>query len=422
MSERLQQPIPFALRRRLSLLMFLQYAPAGAVLPMLSLHLEALDFTPREVGLSYATQSLASLVAPIVAGQIADRWVPSQLCVAVCSFISAGFIWLFASLTDFPSVFLTGLAFWAFMVPVLTLGTSLCFHQLAASGSEFGPVRLWGTVGWVAAVWVLSYWFDEPAWTEPLRAWLRPDDRHSHYSDMFRLAAVLSVVLGCYSLTLPHTPPAHKGGVWLAPLGALRLLRLPAFAVYLGIVLGIVITIPFSTQVTPLLLQYLGLPRPWLCRTLTIAQSSEILFLGLLPVMLSRIGTQRTMLIGLVGWTVALVIQMMGAPIGFVIGSLSLNGLCIGCFLVAGQVFINRHTAGDIRASTQALFTITTGLGNLIGNVLVGEVRYLVQEQFAATFAVAAVMAVILTGLFFAGFSEEKTGQPIVVEPETRTP
>jgi len=392
----------------LALLMFLQYAPAGAVLPLLTLHLEHyLKFEPVQTGWTCATQSLASLVAPLVAGQVADRWVPTQVCLTVCSFLAAGFVWFLPDLHSFPAVFLFSLGFWLFMVPVLTLGTSLCFHHLTAFGSDFGPVRLWGTVGWVATVWMLSWWFDEPAWLAPVRAWLRPDDLHSRLPDMFRLAGVLAFVLGLYSLTLPHTPPAHKGGAWLAPLGAWRLARQRSFAIYLAITLGLVVTIPFSSQVTPLLLKYLGLPQPWLCRTLTIAQGSEILLLALLPWLLSRFGMHSTMLLGLSGWTLALTTLMVGWPLALIIGSLSLNGLCIGCFLVAGQVFINRKAPRDIRASAQALFTLVTGMGNLIGNVAVGGVRRLVAEEFAPTFAVAACLALVLTGLFFLGFAED---------------
>ena len=66
-------------------------------------------------------------------------------------------------------------------------------------------------------------------------------------------------------------------------LAALTLLRHRAFAVYTVSALMLCVTLPFSGQVAPLLLKHLGVPRPVLCLTLTIAQSIEIVALGLLP-------------------------------------------------------------------------------------------------------------------------------------------
>jgi hypothetical protein len=207
------------------------------------------------------------------------------------------------------------------------------------------------------------------------------------------------------------------------------------------------VTIPFSSQVTPLLLQHLGMPLPWLTRSLTIAQSTEILALGLLPMLLLRLGTRGTMRLGLAAWTLALILLMVGQPLGLVLGSLTLNGLCICCYLVAGQVFINRQATGDIRASAQGLFSFINGIGLLSGNLLVGVVRALVNyppevvvirdgaegvqayfnglgqapvilvagigqamasENFAPTFAVAAGIGLILTGVFLFGFADDE--------------
>jgi len=425
---------PSVLRWRLCLLMFLQYAPAGAVLPMFTRHLKELQFTPVEIGLACATQSLAGLLATSLAGQLADRWVASERCLAAFSFGSSLLLWLLADLTTFPAVFAITLAFWLLMVPAFTLGTSLCFHHLAAAGCGFGPIRMWGTIGWVVAVWLLSFWLENPAGLSWLRDWLKPDGPETRLidvllidglndpvaldwlrawfrpqaqlSDKFRLAAVLSLILAAYSLTLPHTPPSRGGSSWLAPLAALTLVGRRDFAVYLAITLGIVVTIPFSSQLTPLLLNRLGLPDSWLARTLTIAQSTEIIVLAVLPWIMDRLGDRWTMIVGLVGWVIGLIALTIGSPLALVAGSLTMNGLCIGCYLVAGQVFINRHAPADIRASAQGVFAITTGVGNLIGNVLVGRVHFWANEEFAPTFAVGAILAAALTCVFLIGFRE----------------
>src|SRR5947208_3185356 len=94
------------LRWRLSLFMFLLYAPGGAVLPLFSLRLrDDLHFLPMEMGWTFAAQPLAALLAPLLAGQIADRWFACDRCVAVCAFASGGAVWLLADVHTFPAVF-----------------------------------------------------------------------------------------------------------------------------------------------------------------------------------------------------------------------------------------------------------------------------------------------------------------------------
>ena len=386
---------PSRLRFRLSLLMFLQYAPSGAIVPLFSLRLEELGFTALQVGWGCAGLALASLIAPLVAGQVADRWVSSERCIALCAAVAGVLLWLLASLRTFPEVMSVTLAYWMVMVPALTLSIALCFAHLSNPEQQYGPVRLWGTVGWVVPIWGLAGWF----------ALLGPD---GDLADMFRVAAVLSWTYAAYALTLPHTPPARRGASWLAPLAALTLLRRRGFAVYTVSALTLCVTLPFSGQVAPLLLKHLGVPRPLLCLTLTIAQSMEVVALGLLPMILLRLGMRGTMVLGLSAWVVALTLLMIGSPLGLVMGSLTLNGVNICCFLVAGQVFVNRLARGSIRASAQGLLTFINGVGLLIGNVLTGVVRRAVDEEFPPTFAVAAVIAVVLTVGFALGFPGEQ--------------
>ena len=122
--------------------------------------------------------------------------------------------------------------------------------------------------------------------------------------------------------------------------------------------MGVCISLPFTTQVTPLLLADLGIPRPWLSPTLTLGQSTEIVSLALLPMLLLRLGVRRTMLLGLAAWALLLSLLTLGEPVWLVVTSLSLNGLCICCFIVAGQVFANGRAAADVRVSVQALLNV----------------------------------------------------------------
>lgn len=411
------------MRTRLSVLMFLMYAAPGAWWPLLTLHLEALRFSYEEIALCYAAGAMAQLFAPLVAGQVADRWLPAQHCAAVCAAVGAAILWFLPALDDFPTVFWACLGFWAVMVPALTLGVSICFAHLPDPPRHYGGCRMWGTIGWAVAGLALWCWlqnFGELAW---LREWLRPADPRARLDDAFRLGCLLALVLAAYNLMLPHTPPTRRqpgnpGAVaWLAPLAALRLMRDRAFMVYCVCALGVCATLPFSIQVTPRLLVDLGVAVEDVPSRLPIAQTAEIVSLGLLPVILLRLGVRGTMLLGLGSWCVAMSVQAFAPSLELVTASLALNGLCICCFLVAGQVYVNGRARGDVRASSQALLSFINGLGLLGGSLLVGAVRAGFAGATGPTFATAAGVAFVSLLIFLLGFPSEPSAAAVPPVP-----
>src|SRR5262245_23641358 len=356
--------------------MFLLYAPLGALIPFFTAHLENdLGFSSFDIGMAAAAQAIGSLVAPLLAGQIADRWVSPERCLWFCASLAGTLLWILASATAAPGVFALSVAFWLAMAPVLSLGTAVVFIHLTSPEWQFGRVRLWGTVGWAVQGWVLGLWFSQPEWlVGPLRnLGLLPGSLS--YAAAFRLGSILSFVLGLFALTLPVTPPRGHLPTRLAPLQAIRLFRRPSFAVFFLCNLALCVTIPFSTQATPLFLQHLGISRDWLGPVMTVSQSLEIVALGLLPFLLRILGLRRTMLIGAVSWATMLSMLTVGKPVGLVIASLGLSGLYVCFFMIVGQVYVNSQATSDIRASAQALIAFSNGLGLLGGHLLAGWVR-----------------------------------------------
>lgn len=398
-----------ALRWRLSALSFLVYAPAGAVLPQLTVHLEEIGFTPGQIGTACATQALGTLLAPLLAGQLADRWLRADRCLAACAFVAAALLWALPACSGPAAFFAVSLAFWLVMAPAMTLATAICFTHLLAPQREFGRVRLWGTVGWVVQGWLIGYWFSQPGWLAAVAGWFGADV-HTGTADIFRLGALMAVLLGLYALTLPPTPPGGGGALvpGLAPLKAIRLLRRRTFAVYFICTFTLCVTVPFFSQTTPLLLRHLDVSPAWLGPVLTMAQSIEVVALGALPLMLAHWGQRRVMLAGAAAWAATLAVLAVGRPLELVVGSLSLNGVFICCYLVAGQVYVNSEASPDVRASVQALISTTNGLGLLCGNFLAGWVRGQAGERFALTFGVATVIALAALAVFAVGFRHER--------------
>jgi hypothetical protein len=377
---------------RLSTLMFLQYAVMGAALPMYSRRLEQLHFSPDQTAVCCGTQSLATVLGPLVAGHVADRWVAAERCLAVCAMLAGVDLWVMADLHSFPAVLAASLVLWLLIGPAILLGTAICFTHLAHTERQFGPVRMWGTVGWMAVNWVLAFFL-----------WVQGSG--GDLSTAFRLGAVVAWVLAAFTLVLPHTPPLHTGG-GAAPLAALRLLHGLPFFVYGLCLFGVCVTFAFASQCTPLLLGRLGVAVDQTAALLTIAQVSEVLMLGLLPMFLLRLGGRGTMVLGLGAWTTALCLLAVGRPAGLVIGSLPLNGLCMGGFFVAGQMFVNRIAGSGLRASSQALVTFVNGTGQLTGHLLVGRIRDFNGDNLPGVFLIGAVLTSGLFVLFVAAFRD----------------
>ena len=380
---------------RLAVLMFLQSA-FPTLLPLYSVHLEKrLGFPSLTVGVCGAARALGTVLVALFAGQAADRWFAAKACVAVCSLFAGVLLLLLTTLTEPLAVFLTTLAFWAMAAPVMMLGTSICFRQFDPPERDYSSA-LWAPSAGSPPAWLL------------LRdgANCRPRLTAMTSIDQFRLGSAFAFVLAVYALTLPRTPPLLDGKRKAAPLAALRLLRGRAFAVYCACTFGVCVTFSFSTQATPLLLGRLGVPREWLGPTQTLAQVSEVAALMLLPMFLLRLGLRGTMLFGLAAWAAAMTILAVGRPLGLVVGSFVFNGLCVSGFLVAGQVFVNRHASDDVRASVQALLTFVNAAGMLLGHLLVGYLRWLHDGGLPQAFGVAAAITGAILLLFAVGFRE----------------
>jgi MFS family permease len=397
-----------ALYVRLSVLMFLQWAVPAALVPLYSVRLrDVLHFDDLTVAVCCATQAAASAASSLVAGQVADRWLSAEKAMSGCAVLAGLALWLLAGVHSPESVFCLTLLFWSATGPMLLLGTTICFAQLTRPDRQFGPIRMWGTIGWMVVGWLVGGWLANPAWLAPLRELLRPEAPPARLDDTCRLGALISFALAGYVWLLPATPPtrAEAGrSRWLAPLEAARLFRNGAFAAYLVCVLGACITFPFSTQSTPLLLRQLGIADSWVSATLTLAQLTEVLLLFLLPRLLIGLGIRGTMGLGLGAWLAAMAVLSVGEPAGLVVASLGLNGLFVTGFLIAGQVYLNSVAEGDTRASVQGLFSFMGGLGQLVGNLLAGWLRQQTGGELPPTFAVAAGISGVMLILFLAGF------------------
>jgi MFS family permease len=407
---------PRFLGLRLSALMFIAFAIMGAWLPVFSRHLQSLRFAPDAMAWASASNAIGAMIAPLIWGQIADRWLSPPRCISLCALATGVLLLVLAGLTDAASVIAASIAVWFFLIPVLGLTGAYIFRQLEHPEREYGHIRLWGTIGWAAANWCLTLWFKVGEFSESNRT------KAANLTDSMRLGALAAFVLAIYALTVPHAPVGGdpfdvRKRTWLArladaPLAALQLFRLPAFLVYCVSMFGLYVTVPFTVQLNPLLLGSLGVKDDVMPAYLTLSQATEVLCLALLPSLLARFGLKVTMAAGGLAWSVGLALLSVGEPLWLVLCALPASGVFICCFVIAGQVFVNRQASSDIRASAQGLLILINGSGLLLGHLLVGWIRDVSgRDSYATAYGVAAGVSAVLLVIFLVGFTT-KSGLP----------
>lgn len=379
-------------RVRLSAMMALAYGVQGAWWPLLAVHLDDLHVPERQRGWIFATLSLSALIAPAIAGRIADRSVSAQKLLTIIYALGTGLLLTFASglFRTVAGLFPLFLAYWLLLCPYLNLTNAVAMRNLPQPREQFGAVRLWGTVGWMGAGWLVSAAMTAGGFG-PRAA--------------FAVGAALSATMTLVSLGLPKTPPLATSARGLPLREAVELFRRPGVLVLLASGFLVSLTTPFVYQAVPLYLRSIGLPRSRIAIALSLGQIPEILALGFLPAILHRLGHRRTLALGVAAW--AAYHGLFAARPGLIVAlaTIPLNGLAIAFFHIVAPLDLDAQSPPDRRAGVQGLWVMTTsGLGSLIGGLMAGEVMQRAAGNWQVIFAVPATIALAAVVLILVAF------------------
>jgi nucleoside transporter len=412
-------------RTKLSVMFFLEFVIWGAWLPLLNNYLgDYLHFSNNQMAWVQNAFAIASLTGMFFGGQLADRYFSQEKFLAVSHFVGGLAMFGLLAVKDFVPFFALMLVHCFFYVPTISVANALAFANLKDPQNEFGRVRLWGTIGWIAASWPLLFM--------PKGA----------LAMIFVISGVASIALAGFCLTLPHTPPAKGEGSSFAPLEAIRLLAIPSILVLF------VVTF-FDSLVhycyffwTGRFLSALGLPENWIAAAMSIGQVMEIAAMAVLGWFLKSLGWRTTMIIGILGQAVRFGVYSFGNPqlLWLVIAVNVVHGFAYACFFATVYIFVDENFPKDVRTSAQSLFNLLIlGLGPFLGNFLwgwLGDVysktvlvdgKQVVTTNYNQLFLVPvgfAIFAAALLALFFhppkkaepAG-TPELPGEPRASEP-----
>jgi nucleoside transporter len=392
-------------RWRLSLMMFLEYVIWGSWLPLLALYLSRfLRFSGTEIGWIFATQAIASVAAVFVSGQVADRYLSTERFLAVSHTVGGLAMLALAFQKSFWPFFAGMLVYSLAYVPTLSLTNSICFHHLKDAQKEFGRVRLWGTIGWIAASWpfVLILKGKEGA------------ALGSALTSIFVVAGLASLALAAVSLTLPATPPARSAGEKYAPLESIKLLRNPTVLVLFVVTFLDALVHQCYFQWTSPFLSAIGIPENMIMPAMSIGQIAEIATMAGLGWFLSRLGWRWTMIFGILGHVVRFLVYSLGGPVWLVVGSNVVHGFCYAFFFASVYIFVDEYFPKDARASAQGLFNfLILGLGPFVGSLLWGRLgdayRTAQGIDFSKLFLVPSMLGLVAALVLFVAFRPGRT-------------
>ena len=377
---------------RLSVMMLLQYGVWGVWLPVLARYLQAdpteggLGFSPGQVGwILGLASSVGAVTAPFVAGQLADRSFSTQRVLAVLLLAGGAIKIVTAYQTTFSAWLWLSVAYSVLYTPTLALSNSLAFAHLDDPDRQFPKVRVWGTIGWIAASWAFPlFWLLSDvrfSWLPPFYAGVEAADATARLVDSLIWSGLLAFGYALFCLVLPATPPRRDAEDRLAFAKAFALFRKRSFAVLVAASLPIaVIHQIYFMQTAPFMSEVLGLPDSRIGPAMSIGQFAEIAVMVATGWLLSRFGFRGVIAIGVLAYAARYAIfGSVFLPVPLIVASQALHGLCYACFFAAAFIYVDRIAEPDVRHSAQTVFGIVI-LG--LGPVLAAPVLQVLSEAF----------------------------------------
>lgn len=363
------------IKSRLVLMNFLQFFIWGSWLISLGNYMGAtLGFSGIQIGGVYTTMGIASLFMPGLLGIVADRWINAERLLGICHLAGALLLVYATTVHDYFWFYIVMLFNACVYMPTIALNNSVSYNVLEKKGysivTNFPPIRVWGTVGFIAAMWAVDFL----GWTQS--------------ASQLYVGASASLFLGLYAFTMPPSPPLQKqterslmSSLGLDAFVLLKQRKMAVFFIF-AMLLGAALQItnafggPFLDDFKSAYPDSFGVKHPNLL--LSISQVSETFFILLIPFFLKRYGIKTVMLFSIVAWVFRFGLFGIGDPddgLYLLVLSMIIYGMAFDFFNISGSMFVEKEADPTIRSSAQGLFMImTNGLGALVGGLASGWV------------------------------------------------
>ena len=362
-------------RFRLTVMNFMQFFVWGAWLISFGAYLSKdLGFSGLQIGSIYGTMGVASLFMPGLMGIVADRWMNAERLYGALHLAGAALVLWATTVRDYETLYFIMLLNACVYMPTIALNNAISYRVLEQQGlnfiQQFPPIRVWGTVGFVIAMWCTDL------------------SGSTLTTGQLYISAGAAAFLGIYGFTMPACPPARGEGkrsiAEALGLDAFVLFRRTQMVVFFlcAMMLGGALQITnafggdFLTDFNAVYPDSFGVRHPILL--LSISQISETLFILTIPFFLQRFGIKVVMLIAIFAWVLRFGLFAFGDPgpgLWMLVLSMIVYGMAFDFFNISGSMYVNLEANARIRASAQGLYMVmTNGLGAFLGTMVAGVV------------------------------------------------
>jgi len=392
---------------------FLQFFVWGAWLITIGTYcFNTKGWTGAEFGAIFSTLAISSIFMPAITGIIADKYMNAEKLYGLLH-IFYGLVLLYVPSVNNPeTLYYVILAAMLFYMPTISLSNSIAYTILKNNAmdvlKQFPPIRVWGTIGFIAAMWITNLTGNKAS------------------ANQFYIAAVVAIGLGIYSFTLPKCPPqkliasdatfSQKLGLDAFKLfGTSKMALFFIFSMFLGAALQLTNmygdTFLTDFEKIPAYADSFGVRYSTII--LSISQISETLFILAIPFFLKKFGIKKVMLMSMIAWVLRFAFFAYGDPaagLWMIVLSCVVYGMAFDFFNISGSLFVETTTDAKIRSSAQGLFMMmTNGFGAYIGSKVSGIVidTYFVTDgnkdwhKIWLSFAIYALVIAIAFGFMF---------------------
>jgi NHS family xanthosine MFS transporter len=402
------------LRFRLTILSFFEFFVWGAWLITIGAYwFQTKQWGGAEFGAIFSTMGISAIFMPAIFGIIADRWVNAERLLGICHLIGGIILYFIPQVNDPDTFFWVLLLYMVFYMPTISLANTVSYTSLIKNGKDiikdFPPIRVWGTIGFIAAMWIVSLLHIETS------------------AAQFYVAAIASVLFGFYSFSLPKCPPQLKTSGQTSLMDALglkafSLFKTPKMALFFifALLLGAALQLTNAYGDT-FLHDFAKMPQytdtmavKYPAIIMSISQMSETAFILAIPFFLRKFGIKQVMLISMIAWVLRFALFAYSDPAGglwMIVASCIVYGMAFDFFNISGSLFVDTQVNPEIRASAQGIFMMmTNGFGAFLGSQISGMVieKYFTNADKSMdwtgiwlAFAGYALVVAVLFAIFF---------------------
>ena len=374
-------------------------------------------------GAIFSTMGIASLFMPAIAGIIADKWIPAEKLYGGFHLIGAVILFCIPLVNDPSTLFWVMLASMIFYMPTIALAITIAYSSMKDAGMDvirdYPPIRVFGTIGFIVALWIISLSGLEKSPAQ------------------FTVASASSLVLGLYAFTLPKCPPLGKGHrtSWVQALGldAFKLFKSSKMALFFvfAMLLGASLQLTnaygdtFLHDFAKIDLFKNALAVRFPAIIMSISQISETLFILAIPFFLRKFGIKKVMLFSMIAWVLRFGLFAYGDPaqrLWMIILSCIIYGMAFDFFNITGSLFVETQCESRIRCSAQGVFMMMTNgfgafLGGRISGIIIDRIFKIsgdpnaVQFDWKGIWIAFAAYSLVVAVLFAVLFRHEHDGR-----------